>query len=141
MSRSRCPSIRLSSVFVASALSEAWVASTSSGRATWYIVSMSPVPRASDARREGAGSPVTTTMWGVRPLRLRIRFSASERAFWARSERRVHLHETTACTIEEDWLRASNGEYWAALPTAIPASSSSRFVIGERTRRTSGEMS
>ncbi len=47
----------------------------------------------------GAGSPVTTTTWGRRPLRLRVGFRASLRAFWARSLRRVHLQEMTACRI------------------------------------------
>ena len=36
---------------------------------------------------------------GSRPLRLRMRFSASEREFCARSLRIVHLHETTAWKV------------------------------------------
>jgi len=35
----------------------------------------------------------------ARPLRLRTRLRASLRAFWARSLRRFHLHDTTACRI------------------------------------------
>ncbi len=56
------------------------------------------VPSVSDEIPTGVGSPVTTTC-GSRPLRFRMRFSASLRAFWARSLRRVHLQETTACRI------------------------------------------
>jgi len=46
-----------------------WTALWSSGRAKWYTQSMSPVPRASVASREGRGSAVTTATWGDAPLR------------------------------------------------------------------------
>ncbi|KAG1385278.1 hypothetical protein G6F60_014904 [Rhizopus arrhizus] len=48
---------------------------------------MSPVPREIEARRLGVGSAVTTMTCGKRPLRLRTKFNASERAFCARSLR------------------------------------------------------
>ena len=44
----------------------------------------------------GSGSPVTTTTCGSFPLRLRIKFKASDREFWERSLRIVSLQETLA---------------------------------------------
>lgn len=51
-----------------------------------------------DAMRFGMGSAVIATMCGTRPLRLRMRFKASVRAFCARSLLSVHLQEMLACS-------------------------------------------
>ena len=48
-------------------------------------------------------------MWGVLPLRLRIRFNPSVRAFCERSLRIVHLHETLACKMSYWELARRNG--------------------------------
>ena len=47
----------------------------------------------------GIGSAVTTAMCGKCPLRLRIKFSASVRLFWARSLRMVHFADIDACKM------------------------------------------
>src|SRR5438552_3269641 len=60
---------------------------------------MSPVPNAIAESRLGKGSPVTTTTCGSRPLRLRMRFNASDRAFCTRSLLIVHLQEIEAWSM------------------------------------------
>ncbi len=80
-----------------------------------------------------------TTTWGRRPLRLRTRLRASLRAFWARSLRRVHLHDTTACRIGLGWTDARSDAWVATV-----SSTRNRWVLisasvtGARETTTSG---
>jgi hypothetical protein len=65
----------------------------------------------------GNGSLVTTTTCGNLPFLFRIRFSASVRAFCARSLRSVHLDKILACSKGNPPLDFLKLERLATLPS------------------------